>query len=384
MARLFGLKHPEIAGWSMVIIVLVLMAAGSFAVRTLVMPRPIRLGFIATLSGRGEQLGQEELDAAMLAIDECNDAGGIGGRAVQLLARDERNDPESFGRVLADLDRQDVAAIIGPASSQAAFWALNDPAKRQIVMVSPTARSERLSHLDDELFRVCPSSLESMEQLARYLSNVRRIHSVCLLLDVTNPLYSRDAAGSFVNSFQARGGTVTQTIEFNSGDNIRHLDLARRVKATGADGVLILADAVDTAMFCQQMRKLDPTIPLCTSEWAATQDLIVCGGRSVEGLVLFNSFDRSYPADRYQAFCRRFTARFGYPPGFASVHAYDSARILLMALAEDATRMTMKQKLSEIGSFEGLQGRISFDSTGDIRRELFLVTVRNGEFHSME
>lgn len=57
-----------------------------------------------------------------------------------------------------------------------------------------------------------------------------------------------------------------------------YADLARQLLASRPDGILILANAVDTAMLCQHLRQLDPSLPLTTSEWAATEQLIEVGG----------------------------------------------------------------------------------------------------------
>ena len=69
--------------------------------------------------------------------------------------------------------------------------------------------------------------------------------------------------------------------------------------ATPADGVSIIATSMDTAMLCQQIRKLDKNSLIIASEWAATERLIELGGKAVEGVVMVQPFDRTSTAPRY-------------------------------------------------------------------------------------
>ena len=129
-------------------------------------------------------------------------------------------------------------------------------------------------------------------------------------------------------------------------------------------------------MLCQHLRKLGCTAPVAITEWAATDDLLTYGGSAVEGLFFYHTFDRNYPSERYESFRHHFLRRFGREPNYAAVHAYDAARILLMAIAEKGPRTDLRQAIAKMRFFEGVQGRISLPEAGDVGRDLFLVTVK--------
>jgi ABC-type branched-subunit amino acid transport system substrate-binding protein len=85
----------------------------------------VKIGLVAPFEGRYRQIGYEAIYAARLAIREINARGGINGRRIELVALDDRGEPEkavTAARQLA-LDPQ-VVAVVGhlrPASTDAAM-----------------------------------------------------------------------------------------------------------------------------------------------------------------------------------------------------------------------------------------------------------------------
>src|SRR5512139_4244843 len=55
---------------------------------------PLRIGFIGGLSGRVADLGEAGRNGVQIAIEEINRAGGVKGRQIELLVRDDAQTPE--------------------------------------------------------------------------------------------------------------------------------------------------------------------------------------------------------------------------------------------------------------------------------------------------
>ena len=117
-----------------------------------------------------------------------------------------------------------------------------------------------------------------------------------------------------------------------------------------------------------------------TGEWAATEQLISLGGASVEGVVAAQFMDRLSQAPDFLAFEAAFRQRFGRPPGFAGLAAYDAARVALQALSGQRSGESFKQTLLRIRAFTGSQQAIEFTPHGDAVRQVFLTQVRNGRY----
>ena len=84
-------------------------------------PEPIRIGFVGGTSGRVADLGIAGRDAVVLAVELRNQTGGVAGRKVDLLIKDDEQNPEVAQRVVRELIDQGAVAIVGPMTSAMAL-----------------------------------------------------------------------------------------------------------------------------------------------------------------------------------------------------------------------------------------------------------------------
>jgi branched-chain amino acid transport system substrate-binding protein len=73
----------------------------------------IRIGMVMSTSGPAATLGEFQARGAELAVEEINATGGIDGRKVELIARDDQSDPERAVAETQGLLDEDVQAIVG-------------------------------------------------------------------------------------------------------------------------------------------------------------------------------------------------------------------------------------------------------------------------------
>ena len=103
--------------------------------------KPIKIGFSGSLSGLNSPMGIAVKDGVVLALEKMNEQGGIKGRKLELLIKDDKNDPETVLKVDTELINEGVCAIIGhitSAMTQAAIPLINN---KQMLLLSPTASS---------------------------------------------------------------------------------------------------------------------------------------------------------------------------------------------------------------------------------------------------
>lgn len=343
-------------------------------------PEPLRVGFLGGLSGRVADLGIEGRNGAMLAVEERNKAGGVKGRRVELQIEDDQQNPDVARAATAKLLELKVAAIIGPMTSAMAAATVPLMNKAQMVMVSPTVTTNDLTGLDDYFFRVVSPTRQYATKSAQHYFRNTGVRRVAMIYDLRNKSYTESWLEDYRSAFLAEGGEIVASVSFSSGDETRFADLARKLLATKADGIVIIANSVDAAVACQQLRKLNATIPIAASEWAATERLIELGGRSVEGMVIAQFLDRQSTQPTYVEFRKSYLARFGREPGFAGLTAYDATNVVLEGLATTESDQTLKQSLMSRKTFAGAQSPIAFDPFGDTSRETYLTTVRDGAF----
>ena len=339
---------------------------------------PIKLGFIGGLTGRVADLGEAGRDGTLFAIEEVNAAGGVNGRNIELLIRDDQQDAKVAAQTTQTLLDAGVDAIIGPMTSAMGEAVLPLLARAGRVMVSPTITASQLAGKDDLLFRVAPPVSESTQRSAVHAYNTgsRRI---AIVYDLSNLAFSADWAAHFRRAFSAVGGSVVAEASFTSGQDASYAEAVKKVADAKPDALLFVSNAVDTVRLTQLSRNMHLTPPVTTSSWAATESLIQLGGRTIEGMTLTQFFDRANVSTRYQRFAEAFRKRFRQEPGFASVAAYDSTRAVLSAM-EKAPGQPLKQALLEAGPYQGLQNSWNFDRFGDAQRQTHIAIVQDGHF----
>lgn len=345
---------------------------------------PLYIGFLGDLSGNFSDLGQQALDGSRLAVEECNASGGIDDREVRMLVRDDGSNPQQAIAALQSLADRQALAIVGPVTSDIAVAVLPFANHHGLVLLSPTVSGDIFATSGEYLFRIYPAATETAQQLARYALQRRGLRRIFVLYESSNLTQFQTSLTAFTNDYLTLGGKISGQLRINDHNPETYLELARKALAAETDGVLILADSATTAILCQQLHKLDPHIPICTTETSMTTLTLNTGGKAVEGLFAFNTVNPNSFSDRYQTFCRVFYRRFGYAPDYAAVHGYDATRILLLALSQGTRRESIKTSLTALRSFESVQGRIRFNEWGDVRRELSLVAIREGKFATIQ
>jgi len=74
---------------------------------------PIRIGYLAPLSGASEVIGRDQLIGAQIAVDQINKEGGLMGRQVELVVRDDGSKPDRGVAVVRELVGSGINLIVG-------------------------------------------------------------------------------------------------------------------------------------------------------------------------------------------------------------------------------------------------------------------------------
>jgi branched-chain amino acid transport system substrate-binding protein len=344
---------------------------------------PILVGYIGGTSGRVSDLGVAGRNGTLLAIEHRNAAGGVDGRKIELLAKDDlQSAAEGIKAAQALIDNK-VDVIIGPMTSVVGVAVAPVVTQARVVAISPTVATNDLSGIDDYFFRTIASTRVLAARHAQ-MQLARGIRRVALAMDLRNASYTKSWTADFTKAFESGGGQVLLRATFESSDNVAFVELARQLTQARGDAVVLVCNSVDTALLAQQIRKIDSTVRLMTPEWAATERLIELGGKAAEGMIVAQYFDRESARPEFQAFRREYMQRFGAEPGFPGTLAYESTVIALDALAARQRGDDLKQSLLRIRKFNALLGTVEFDAFGDSAGQTFFAEVRDGKFKGIE
>lgn len=341
---------------------------------------PIKIGFSGQLSGLNSPMGIAVKDGIVLALEEINNQGGIRGRKLELIIKDDKNEPERVLMVDAELIEEGVCTIIGHITSAMTEAALPQVNDKQMLLLSPTTSSLKVLENDDNLISIHPPNIYEQEALAQYA--IDRSATISIIYDSKNKAFSEPWVSYFSDYYENLGGTIHSVHSFST-QNDDFYKTTKDLLSKKPQAVLIIASSIDTGRICQQIEKQYPKKVLkLSSGWALDNTLLEQGGLSVNGLILPNSWNKDSTAEGYLAFKEAFKKRYKREPQFSETYGYETVMILsdVLKTGIKPEPMKIKEKVLSIGEFNGLQGTLSIDQMGKTKRDVFLFTVENNSF----
>lgn len=345
---------------------------------------PITIGFVGGMSGRVADLGINGRNGVELAVKERNQNGGINGRPVRLLIKDDKQDEVIAVQMVRSLIDLKVSAIIGHMTSSMTMATVGLVNDSPTIMMSPTTTTDYLTGKDDNFIRVSPTTAVTATKMAAYLLEKAGIKGVSVIYDLNNKAYTESWLSAFRKKFEAGHGKILKVEKFSSGMGDSLLKTVKNAYDERAEGLVIISSAMDAAMLCQQVNKIDWPIQIALSEWASTGRLVDLGGEAVEGAIISLFFDHSSTLPSYASFKSNFRNDFGTSPGFAAVNAYDAANVVMDALATRKNGESLKEVILRVSTFQGVQGPITIDRYGDANRMAYIAKVSNSVIMVLE
>ncbi|MGZ8398283.1 MAG: branched-chain amino acid ABC transporter substrate-binding protein [Gemmatimonadales bacterium] len=343
-------------------------------------PGPIRIGLAGSLS---DPVGVPMKHAAELAVEEINAAGGIGGRPLELLQRDDYADPDSAVFVATDLYEAGVSAVIGHLFSGTTLAAapVYNGGPDPVAAISPSSSSPEVSTAGDYTFRICPSDLAHGAALARWVYDTLGLHRGSVLY--LNDQYGRGVRQTFATDFARRGG-VLQSIDPYLGD-VPHVGpyLDRLAKTGGTDFLLVAGNRGEAEEILRQARKRGLTMPVLGGDGL---EGIEGSGALAEGVYLSSAYLPTLATAANKTFLQAYGKKFPAAglPNQPAAATYDAVYLVRDVIARaGTTRRAIRRELARVGSgaaaFRGVTGVVAFDAKGDVPNQaVYIGVVRNG------
>ncbi len=166
--------------------------------------KPIKIGVPTILSGRVAQLGISSRNAILIEVDKFNAAGGLGGRKIEIIARDSKGKPDEAANNTRQLINSDGCEIIISAESSAGAFAVQEVIRELKVLCMHT-NSETSSLSADPKIRV-PTAFRTARQgihdaivSASYAGNVAKAKGLKTWMSCSpDYAYGRDNTSLFL------------------------------------------------------------------------------------------------------------------------------------------------------------------------------------------
>ena len=135
--------------------------------------KPIKVAMVNTSTGGAALYGLAGIEGAKIAVAELNAAGGILGRKVELIVRDDGAKPDVGSREIRDVIlREEVSAVFGPVSS-GVLLAMSEVAKEnKTILIAHTSNTERafVERGHRYIFSVVPNTFIEGSSMGQYMA----------------------------------------------------------------------------------------------------------------------------------------------------------------------------------------------------------------------
>ena len=347
---------------------------------------PVQIGVAANFT---DPLSLPIRYGAQLAAEEINAAGGVNGRPIELVEREDYADADSAVVVATDFYNSPVVAVIGHGFSGPTLAAapVYNGGSNPLLEIAPAASAPAVTDAGPYTFRLCPSDLAHGSALARWARE--RLGLTRGAVFYTNSEYGRGIRTAFEAEFASLDGAVVGSYPY-LGDTPEvgpYVDLLSRDKR--AQFMLIAGYDPDARTILTEARKKNLAIPAMGGDGL---EQIALSGPVAEGTYVTSSYFSQTSTPANQRFVSAYKARFptaGEPNGSGAA-AYDAVYMLRETMQRVGTnRRAVRDAFAGIGTatpaFEGAMGTIAFDENGDVPSlKIYVGQVRDGVMRPAE
>jgi branched-chain amino acid transport system substrate-binding protein len=290
-----------------------------------------------------------------LAVNAINANGGVLGKTLNMVVRDDKNDTLTAMGIAEAFNDQGIAAVIGHWSTNVCYFVEDIYEENGIVMLTPNATGINIfEYAYRYIYRMTANNQVFAEALAEYMEEdgLKRI-----AIYYSDDEYGNDFSAVLEAELTKRGISVFDRITGLTPANIK--TVIKRWEAFGCDGVIMAALLPEIIEPIRLIHDKDSRLP-------------IFGADNFDHISFIETPD-SYTGALYMAsyridgldpeFLAAFRAAYGHGPDIHSVAGYASVYLLKDAIeaAGAADGTAIAKYLSELKDYKAVSGILSYN-----------------------
>jgi branched-chain amino acid transport system substrate-binding protein len=334
------------------------------------------IGLLVPTSGSEATYGQDMANAAELALEEINAAGGILGKQVTTVVGDDACDPQQSVNAASKLASSGVIGVVGGYCSGATLPTLKIFADASIPFVITAANSTQLIPANTgNAFMINSTGNDQVAKALEYF-NSKDVNTIALVDQ--GDAYSQDLANLTRQRWEESGKTIATAETVNKGEQ-DYSAVVTSIRSANPDAVFWTAYYADGGLLIRQLRQAGYQGIIAVGDGSNSPELFNIAGSAAEGVIAFSNPTAEFLPNA-KAFVDSYTAKFGNAPGPYAPLTYDGTKLLASAIEEagstDAAAINAALKGANFTG--GLAGDISFTDENTLARSNFIVLEGKG------
>ena len=351
----------------------------------------IKIGGLLETSGFIASLGQPGLEGSMLAVEEINSKGGIGGKKLELININTESDNTKTVSAVKRLTEQDqVVAIVGPMNSGSSFASTDTVQQSETPMISNGgSRGIVLPAADKKWIFLAPLTDVLVESIMLSDMKKKGIKKIALLNSDTP--FGTSGREQLEKNAGAYGVTIVIQQTFANDDKDITPQLTK-IRGSDAEATVIWATGPGLAIAVKNYRQLGIKTPVYLAHSANDYNFLRLAGDAANGVLIpsskiyvVNSLSANDPQKPVlQDFVKNYQAKYGKPPATFAGNGYDAAMMIAEAIGKAGT-----DRAKIRGAIEGLKNHVGVtaiytyspeDHFGAQADSVVMLVVKDGKF----
>ncbi|MCP4105827.1 MAG: ABC transporter substrate-binding protein [Desulfobacteraceae bacterium] len=321
------------------------------------------------------------LEGVNLAVEEINQKGGLMGRKIKTIVRNDKDDTDRGKKIASELaENDDIIAVVGHSSKVAIPVSLIYENAGILFMSHGSSDPDLTRYNGNFTFRNIPTYEEFGYRMAECASKINFKKTVIF--------YERsDVHKSLAENFKKQATAlgievIAARSYFRWKEDFKSI-ISKLKKEYEFDSVLISGSMPAAAVLVRQLREMGANIPIIGGNSLDTSDIFAIAGKAADNIIVPTVFNPGYPDRLIQGFVKRFETKYKFAPDTWAAQGYDAVSVLAHAIEKSgsAVPLVIGSTLRFLENWKGVTGSYSFTSQGDIvGKAFFFKAMREGEF----
>ncbi len=351
----------------------------------------IKIGGIGPTTGSAAVYGLAVQNAAQLAVDEINAAGGINGVMIEFKFEDDECDAEKSVNAYNTLKDWGMQMLMGTVTSGCSIAVAEKTAEDNMFQLTPSGSAVDCVKYDNA-FRVCFSDPNQGMASAKYIGENAIASTVAVIYD-SSDIYSSGIYEKFAAEAANQPFEIVSAEAFTADSRTDFSVQLQKAKDAGAELVFLPIYYTEASLILSQ-----------SSTLGYAPIFFGCDG--LDGILNVENFDTSlaegvmlltpFAADAEDELTKKFVSaykeKFGDTPNQFAADAYDAIYAIKAAgekagitpdMDMSAMCEAMKAAMPQI-TLDGLTGvGMTWDASGEPNKEPKAVKITNGAYAAM-
>lgn len=341
----------------------------------------IKLGVNLELTGTVAAYGNAENNGVKLAVQEINKAGGVDGKKIALVTKDNKSENAEASTAATNLAIQSqVNAMVGPATSGAVAAASLNAQKTGVPLLTPSGTQDDLTldkvdGVKKYVFRTTFQDSFQGQVLAQYAFSNLNAKKVVLYYDNSSD-YAKGIAEEFKKKYQ---GEIVSTATFASGDKDFQSALTK-FKNMDYDAIVMPGYYTETGIITKQARDMGISVPILGPDGFNDESFgDLAGKANTNGVYYVSGYStKTALSDKATDFIKAYKAKYGSEPNMFASLAYDSVYMVAKASEGAKTSIDIANNLAKLKDFDGVTGTMTIDEKHNPIKTALMVAMKDG------